>query len=135
MPTNGNDAPMTQLDVRLDVEILGLPSDDPKHQGQVASLVHDLAASLPTEQRGTHVPGSKGLTSDLVIRLLTPQNVGLLIAVLSQWCARDRDRSVRVRWNSFADGDKSLEVDGKTVSDETLRQVAAEALKRDLPDE
>jgi hypothetical protein len=121
--------------VRLSIEALSDRYDesDERWHDQVVDLVEQLRESVGTVQRRQEAsPGQKGAVDTMIIALGSAGAFQATVAVFRAWLARDRSRRLRLVVTDAHQRQRTVELQGDSVDNQTLREVA-EVVARRLP--
>jgi len=116
------------LTLKIEPSNAAYAEDDARWQQQVAELRQELGAA----RASSDAEGSKGDVLSLAMFLIVaaPNLLPAIAQLITAWCGRDRDRSVKLTW-SEGDEEQSLTIDGVSVSNETLKAALEAAFARD----
>lgn len=119
------------LEVSIEPSSTDYANDDPGWRAQVVSLRTALrdADLNDVRRRETPAPGHKAGVEEVVLALGTSGAITAAVEVIRAWLARDRTRRLTLRYRD-GDRDVSVDVDGTTVSDSTMRSALTSALKQ-----
>jgi hypothetical protein len=110
----------------IEIQIIPRSSDfrpnDLRWLQQVDLLLNDLKRqSGDVRQEVIPVPGKKGGAQAIILALGTSGAITAAVTIFRIWLARSADRTLRIQ-GSVGDRVIDLEINGKNISEDTLRQ-------------
>ncbi len=119
------------LEVSIEPSSTDFDANDQGWRAQVVALrtaLHDADLD-DVRRRERPEPGHKAGVEEVILTLGTSGAITAAVEVIRAWLARDRTRRLTVRYRD-GDRDVSVDVDGTTVSDETMKSALTSALEQ-----
>lgn len=119
------------LDVTVEPGSIEFSPDDPGWRAQVVALRTALRDAGVDDVRREEIPspGHKAGVEMLIVALGSSGAITAAVEVIRAWLVRDQSRVLKV---TYRDGDRrvSVQVDGTTVSDDTIKGALQSALEQ-----
>jgi hypothetical protein len=114
------------LDVSLLPRSERYEDDDERWRDQVADLVHDLRVETDALRVSrTPVAGTKGSLDEFILSLGSAGVLSTAVDVLKAWLARDKTRSVELKYRDRQGKEQRLSVTAEHAGDDALAPVIA----------
>jgi hypothetical protein len=128
-------APMSESDAPKVLELAIEPRndeyrpDDDRWRDQIALLYRELNAQIDTEVRNRIVPGTKGSIDQIVLALGGAGVFSAMVECFHAWLARDRARSIDVRWDDNGT-ERRVTMTGDGLDIDSVHEIAKAAAAR-----